>query len=982
MTSASHEISFGPFRLDRAAVRLWKGSEAVPLQPRPLAVLCYLAARPGEVVGRDELIARLWEGTCVTKAVLKVAVRAIREALDDAVAAPRYIETVGRTGYRFIGAGGVATSLPGAAATPGGASALVGRQAELAVMRRALERAEQGARTLLVVSGDAGVGKTTLVDRFLDGLGHDGEIWVARGQCLEQYGESEAYLPILDALGRLARDERLDELRQILRRHAPTWASQLPVLAAHDGAARSRGDAQGARPTRMLRELGDALEVAAQARTLVIVLEDLQWSDRATVDVLAFLARRREPARLLLIGTTRAAELVVHQHPLRPVVQELQANGLCEELAVELLAPAEVAAYVAARFPGAPAATLRRLAARIHQRTEGNALFMVNVVNDLVAGGEAAWRDGRWQVSGAVDAVDARVPLGLQELIGQRVQGLGKAARRALEAASVVGDEFAVASVAAALDEDAETVEDVCEQLAAQGVMIAEAGVAEWPDGSLTGRYRFLHALYRHVLYQGISAARRVRLHRAIGLREEAGFGAAAAERAAQLAMHFTRGREPLRALGYHELAVAAALDRQAPHEAVAQSSAALEALARVPEAPRRRARELELVVTRATLLMATRGYAAPQTVRDFAHARALCAALPDGPDVYPVLRGLLSYQQVRGQLADALDLGDTLLRHARRAGADRELRVQAHYGHGTTLFHVGALAECTAHLDAALRDYEPAQHALHARLYGGYDPGVACGMWLAWALALQGRIAEAVIQDREAMARARQLPDAFTLAFACYASGVSQQIFGDGVASERCSAEAAALAEEHGFPYVLGMATANRGWALITQGRAAEGIAILRDGVGAVEATGAGLMRGVYQGMLATADALQGDRAAALRRFDEGLADAERSGERLHVPALLIGKSRLLSGGGPGGRASRAAADEAEACLRRAIDVAGGQGARLVGLRAALALARHCRAQDRDGEGRAALAAAHAWFDEHPAAVPEIAAARALLAQ
>ena len=977
MTNASHEIRFGPFRLDPETVRLWRGGEVVPLQPRPLAVLCYLAARPGEVVGRDELIARLWEGTCVTKAVLKVAVRAIREALDDAVVAPRYIETVGRTGYRFIGAGGGAAARPGEAAPPGGAPVLVGRQVELALLRKALDQAARGERRLLVVSGDAGVGKTTVVDRFVAELGPDPEVWVARGQCLEQYGESEAYLPILDALGRVARDERGRELRHTLRRHAPSWASQLPILAARDADAPSRGDALGTRPTRMLRELSDALEVVTQARTLVLVLEDLQWCDRATVDVLAFLARRREAARLLVIGTVRAAELIVHHHPLRAVLHELQANGLCEEVAVELLVAADVAAYVAARFPGAPAADLHRLATRIHRRTEGNALFMVNVVNDLVAGGEVAWRDGRWQVSGAVDAVAERVPLGLQDLIGQRVQALDPTARRVLEAASVAGDEFAVASVGAALGEEAEAVEDVCEQLAGQGVMIAEAGVAEWPDGSLTGRYRFLHALYRHVLYHGVSAARRVRLHRAIGLREEAGFGAGAAERAAQLAMHFTRGREPLRALGYHELAVAAALDRQAAHEAVAQCGAALDALARVPEAPRAGERALGLVITRATLLMATSGYAAADTVRDFARARALCAELSEGPDVYPVLRGLLSYHQVRGELADAVELGETLLRHAGQAPHDRALRVQAHYGHGTTLFHVGTLVESTAHLETALREADPAAHALHARVYGGYDPGVACGMWLAWSLALQGELEAAADQDRAAMDRARQLPYAFTFAWACYAAGVTQQFFGDWAASERWSAEAAVLAEEHGFPHVLGMANANRGWALVMQGRAADGVPVLRDGVAMVEATGAGLMRAMYCGMLAVADALQGDRAAAVRGFDAGLAEVERSGERLFLPALLIGKSRLLAGGGPGGRASRAATDQAEACLRRALDEARAQGARLVELRAALALARHCGAQGRDGEGRDALSAAHAWFADRPAVVPELGAAR-----
>src|SRR6185369_12335361 len=124
-----------------------------------------------------------------------------------------------------------------------------------------------------------------------------------------------------------------------------------------------------------------------------------------------------------------------------------------------------------------------------------------------------------------------------------------------LEAASVAGEEFAVAAVAAAMQADEGKIEDACEQLASQRLFIVDAGIAEWPDGSISGRYRFRHALYRRVLYEGMAEARRARMHRAIGRRIEVGFGARADERAAELAMHFTRGRAHQRALHFHELA-------------------------------------------------------------------------------------------------------------------------------------------------------------------------------------------------------------------------------------------------------------------------------------------------------------------------------------------------------------------------------------------------------------------------------------------
>ena len=197
----------------------------------------------------------------------------------------------------------------------------------------------------------------------------------------------------------------------------------------------------------------------------------------------------------------------------------------------------------------------------------------------------------------------------------------------------------------------------------------------------------------------------------------QAGFGLRAAEHAAALAMHYTQAHAHERALHFHELAAAAALERHAAHEAVAHATAALDALAHVPATGERSRRELGLVVARATLLMAIRGYAAPETEQAFARARALCDALPAEPELHPVLRGMVSYHQVRAEFADALVFGEQLLRHASTRPDDRLLGVQAHYGQGTTHFHLGELGPTREHLEAALADYDPATHQGHALL-------------------------------------------------------------------------------------------------------------------------------------------------------------------------------------------------------------------------------------------------------------------------
>ncbi|MDX2171007.1 MAG: AAA family ATPase, partial [Deltaproteobacteria bacterium] len=850
----------------------------------------------------------------------------------------------------------------------------------LAALTAALGRAVAGERRFVFVSGDAGIGKTTLLDRFVADVEAADGVRVGRGQCLEQYGEGEAYLPILEALGRLARDERGGEVRDTLRHHAPTWVPQLAALApaARPGRRHETPAAGAPMPARMLREMADALEILSRDRPLVLVLEDLQWSDPSTVDLIAALARRRHPARLLVIGSLRP---IADDSALRGVQHDLQAKGLCEILSLERLSRDEVAVYLERRFPGAAAAALGRLATRVHAHTEGHALFMVNLLNDLVSGGHLAWRDGQWRVDAEIDAATDRLPTGLQELIGRGLRELAPELRAVLEAASVVGDEFAVTAVAAALQADVAAVEDACAQLAAQGPFIVDAGIAEWPDESVSGRYRFRHALYRRALYEGIAAARRVALHGRIGHREEAGFGARAAEHAAELAMHFSRGCLYPRALRFHELAAASALDRHAAHEAVRHYGAALEALAHTPESPERARRELDLAATRATLLMASQGYAAPETERAFARAHALCAAQPPGPQHAPVLRGLVSFHQVRAELATARELGLQLLAHAKEHKPDHLLRVQAHYGQGTTLFHLGVLPGAQAHLETALRAYDAAAHAQHIRVYGGYDPGVACSFWLAWTLTLRGELDAAAQLERDGLQLAERHGEPFTLAYAHQAASIVRQLHGDWPSSAVSAGEAVRLAEEHGFPYMLATSTVSRGWALIMQGQSQQGIAQLRDGIALVERAGAALVRPSYLGMLAVADVMEGNPSAAPARLDEAIALSQQSGERVHEVALLVAKSQFLAAAGrERGRAAAAAADAAEALLRGALELAREQGARLFELRAAVALARHWRERARAREARTLLSQVHAWFADHPPAAPEIIAARRLL--
>ncbi|ETW98004.1 MAG: transcriptional regulator [Candidatus Entotheonella factor] len=510
---SAHQLVFGSFRLDPHAQQLWRGEEALGLQARPLAVLQYLVARPGQVVTKEELLSAIWGATSVSKAVLKVAIRAIREALGEQANAPQYIETVGRTGYRYIGGGAAHPTAPSApeVETAKGAC-LVGREPELAQLQDALAHALQGERQLVFVTGEPGIGKSTLVDLFQRHLQSLQQTAVGYGQCVEQYGEGEPYLPILEALSRLCRQADGKHLGSLLRQYAPTWAVSMPGVLDETEQEMLFTQAQGATRERRLRELVDAIEISCTQRPLVLVFEDLHWSDYSTLELLSYLAQRRERARLMLIGTYRPEEVLLREHPLQGMRQELQARQCCREVAVELFTRPQVEAYLSERFANSP--FVGELAAAVHARTSGHALFMVNLVDALVAQ-EVIRREGdQWQLTSNVEQVG--IPENVQQLIHRQVERLPEEEQRLLEGASVAGTEFEVATVAAALQRELDSVEDACEQLAWQGLFLEESGVAEWADGTVSGQYRFRHILYQQVIYGRISAARQVRLHRLI----------------------------------------------------------------------------------------------------------------------------------------------------------------------------------------------------------------------------------------------------------------------------------------------------------------------------------------------------------------------------------------------------------------------------------------------------------------------------------
>ena len=314
-TSDPVRLRFGDFELDEANASLLRSGQAVALAPTPFNLLCALARQPGALFTKDALLDTVWGHRFVSESVLKTAVSDLRTALGDQPREPRFIQTVPRRGYRFLampaseGAQVQSRATPITAAAPSESPSFIGRIDAVARLRQAWSQTCSGRRAVVWVVGEPGIGKTTLIEHFVAGLGN---VAVGRGQCVEHYGSGEPYLPVLEALAELCRRDA--DLHALLRTVAPTWLLQLPWLSTADERDALRRELAGVGPDRMLREMGEVLDRYTEQRPLLLVTEDLHWSDRATIRLIDYVARRRS-RRLMWLASFRLAEVVALDHP-------------------------------------------------------------------------------------------------------------------------------------------------------------------------------------------------------------------------------------------------------------------------------------------------------------------------------------------------------------------------------------------------------------------------------------------------------------------------------------------------------------------------------------------------------------------------------------------------------------------------------------------------------------------------------------------
>jgi len=567
-------------------------------------------------------------------------------------------------------------------------------------------------------------------------------------------------------------------------------------------------------------------------------------------------------------------------------------------------------------------------------------------------------------------------PDSIKQMIEKQVDHLDANQQRTLEAASVAGAEFSTLAVAASLGEDRAAVEAQCYELARQHQFIQDCGLHELPNGEAMPRYGFIHALYQDVLYERLSASRRVQLHRRIGDEGEQLYGERAREIAAELAMHFERGADYNRAAKYLQQAADNAIRRFAYQEAVGLSRQGLALLRKLPDTAERAEQELCLQLTLGVPLVATEGYAAPDVGRVYLKARELCQQLGETPDVSEALWGLWTFYTLRAELGTAREIAEEFLRLAERLPYPG-LAMRGHWAMEITFTHLGEFALAMEHFERALSLYDPERHLDDAFLYA-LNPGVAMPCFAAWTLWFLGQPDQALDRIREALTAARKLSEPFGLAHALLFAAILHQLRREERMAQEHAEAALAVSREHGLVLYQAMAIIMRAWAVNKPEQQEEAIEQMRHGLAALQATGTELVRPHFLALLAEALGKAGQPDEGLRVLEEALGRARHSGEgyyeaelyRIKGEVLLMqATSRDLSRAATGGKAVVEAEPPAlahsEGCFNKSIKIARQQKAKSWELRAVTSLARLYQNQNRREDARSLLAQIYDRFTE-----------------
>jgi class 3 adenylate cyclase/predicted ATPase len=826
-----------------------------------------------------------------------------------------------------------------------GLTPLVGRESEVTLLLERWEQAKAGHGQVILLSGDAGIGKSRLVQRLKEQVANQPHTcWECRSL---SYFENTALFPLTDLFQRLLRfhaedtlDEKVEKLEYALSQYRlpleesvalfapllslPVSANRYPPL--HLSPQRQR--------QKTLESLVAIVLELAERQPVLFILEDLHWTDPTTLEWLNLLIDQTPTTSLLVLLTCRPYFQPAWHH-----------RSYLTEITVHRLSPAHVEQIVTRMTAGKtfPAEVLQQ----IMTKTDGVPLFVEEMTKALLESGQLTAVNGHYELIGSLSTF--AIPTTLQDSLMARLDRL-VTAKAVAQYAAVIGRQFAYDVLHMVSQLDASTLQRELGRLV-KAEIVYQRGI---PPQST---YVFKHALIQDAAYQSLLKSTRQHYHQRIAQVLEAQFPETTARQPELLAHHYTAAGLIEQSVVYWYKAGQRAIERSAHVEAIAHLRQGLALLQTLPETPERVQREVDMLIALGVSQIATQGFAAPEVGETYTYARQRCQHLEDPYQLFPMLRGLWNYSLVRAEYQTAHALGEQLLTLAQQS-QDSAMRLAAHRALGTTLFNLGTAAEAHTHFTQGIALYDPHQHRTSAFLYGD-DAGVVCHSFAPWTLWMLGYPAQGLARSQEAVLLAQHHGHPFSLGFALCWAGVFHQFRREVRATQERAEAACSLAMAQGFPSWMAQGAILRGWALAQQGQAQEGIAQIEQGLRSFRATGAEIERSYFLALLAEAYGMMGQPETGLTRLTEALALVDTTGEHWYEPELYRLKGELLL---------QQSADhhaEAESCFHHALEIARNQQAKSFELRTATSLAKLWQQQGKRQEAHDLLAPVYHWFTE-----------------
>jgi TOMM system kinase/cyclase fusion protein len=841
-----------------------------------------------------------------------------------------------------------------------GLTPLVGREQEVALLLERWAQVKDGLGQVVLLSGEAGIGKSRLVQVLTAHVAAEPQAWLTPCQCSPYYQNTALY-PMLDLLERVvlrfAREEspaqKLSKLEGFVVQYGLPLAEAIPLFAAllslpltADYAPLTMSPEQQKQQT--LQALLTILLRRAAQQPVLFVMEDLHWVDPSTLELLSLLVDQGPTTRILVLLTFRpdfpppwtgCAHLTQVTLPRLPRRQAAEMTG---QVAHRKALPPEVVEQVVAKTDGVP-------------------LFVEELTKMVLESGLLQEREERYELTGSLPPL--AIPATLHDSLMARLDRLATVKSLA-QLGATLGREFSYNLLQAVAPWDEGTLQRGLQQLV-EAEFLYQQGLP--PQAT----YLFKHALIQEAAYQSLLRSTRQRHHQHIAQVLEAQFPELCETQPELLAHHYTEAGLLAQAVPYWQRAGQRAVQRFAHREAIGHLTKGLDLLKGLPETPEHTQQELDLQTALAPAWMAAKGYAAPEVEQAYGRARELCRQLGETARLFSVLRGLGAFYFVRGKYQTARELGEELLSLA-QSPQDPARLLGAHQVLGIAWFWLGELPSARGHLEQTIALYNPQQHRSQA-FRAGQDPGVLCRAYSAWALGLLGYPDQALEKIHEAVTLGRDLSHPHSLVFALYLVASLHQLRRDVPATHEWAEATLALSREQLFPYWLAVGRITRGWALANHGHGGEGIEEIRQGLAAYQATGAELGRPWFLALLAEAYGKAGQAEEGLHVVAEALAAAANIGEGFFEAERYRLKGELLL--------ARAVEKQtvAESCFHQALDSARQQQAKWLELRTAVSLSRLWQRQGKHAEARQLLEPIYGWFTEGFDTV-DLQEARALL--